>query len=213
MKGTYLRVLLLLPVTAVTAIVLLMSVATVPTMTMPVVSMPTVTHVSRRLVLAPRTLDRSAMNELVLKLHNGQRGILVRVKLDESESSVGLHADLDNVAVALEQRDEVGLSSVRDEVANVYGRIVLGRLRDDLFVRHACRAGSTAGTAIAGPTTHTAAASTAPVCARRGVVAPGPTAARLRLLISPVDTDRTRSEPFAVHCRDGLLGVRLVTAS
>jgi hypothetical protein len=45
--------------------------------------------------------------------------VLVRVELDKGEPSVGLHADLDDVAEALEQGDEVGLGRVRDEVATV----------------------------------------------------------------------------------------------
>lgn len=55
-------------------------------------------------VLAPRALDRSSVDELTLKLNDSHGGVLVRVELDESESSVGLHPNLDDVAVALRER-------------------------------------------------------------------------------------------------------------
>ena len=63
-------------------------------------------------VLAPRALDGSSVDELSLKLNDGHGGVLVRVELDESESSVGLHPDLDDVAVALQQirKPEEGIS-------------------------------------------------------------------------------------------------------
>lgn len=122
----------------------------------------------RHPVLTPRALDGSAVNELALELDDSHGGVLVRVELDKGESSVGLHSDLDDVAVALaeasvrfilvstfasrekeikrrsereeknktnlEERDEVGLGRVGDEVSNVNGRVEGRGLGDDNIV-------------------------------------------------------------------------------
>jgi len=42
------------------------------------------------------------MDELILKMGDCERRVLVSIELHESESSVGLHADLNDIAVPLE---------------------------------------------------------------------------------------------------------------
>ncbi|KZW02395.1 hypothetical protein EXIGLDRAFT_456408 [Exidia glandulosa HHB12029] len=63
-----------------------------------------------------------------------QRGVLVCVELDERGAAVGLHADLGDVANALEERAEARLGRVRDQVADV-------DVRDDLLERQRAAAG------------------------------------------------------------------------
>lgn len=73
------------------------------------------------------------MDGRALELDDRACGVLVRVELDEREAAVGLHTDLDDVAEAGKERDEVRLSRVGDEVPDVDGRVVRGRLRNDDF--------------------------------------------------------------------------------
>ena len=74
------------------------------------------------------------MNELILQVRDSKRGVLMRVQFHESEPSIGLHTDFDDVAVALKERDEVCLRGIRDEVADVNGSVEIGCLRCDTFV-------------------------------------------------------------------------------
>lgn len=89
---------------------------------------------SVRPVLAPRTLEAATVNHRAGEVGDGVGGVLVRVELDEGEAAIGLHADLDDVAEALEERDEVGLGRVGREVADVDGRVVRGGLSDNRVV-------------------------------------------------------------------------------
>lgn len=60
------------------------------------------------------------MNKLTLELNDSHSGVLVRVELDEGESSVGLHPDLNDVTVALDwktKKDE-RRALARDEFRN-----------------------------------------------------------------------------------------------
>lgn len=59
----------------------------------------------------------------------------MRVEFDECESAIGLHADLDNVTIALEEGYEVCLCGVRDEISDVDCRVVFGGLEEDLIER------------------------------------------------------------------------------
>lgn len=56
-------------------------------------------------VLSPSTLDRSAASNLAGEIDNGTGRILMRVQLHKGKATVGLHPDLDNVAVVREERD------------------------------------------------------------------------------------------------------------
>ena len=130
------------------------------------------------------------MNRVVLQVDDRLSGMLVRVQFDESEAPIGLHADLDDVPVSLEQRDEVGLGRVRDEVSDVDGRVeCTGLASDGLEVE-----GTSLEVGWRGCTSETDSGSTS-----------------LGLLVGPVDTDRPGAKPFTVHRRDGLLSVRLVS--
>jgi hypothetical protein len=129
------------------------------------------------------------MYRIVLQVDDRLSGVLVCIKFDESETPIGLHADLDDVPVSLEQRDKVGLCGVRDEVSNVDGRVKCARLvGDGLEIER-----TSLEVGWRGCTSETASGSTG-----------------LGFLVGPVDTDRPGAKPFAVHRRDGLLSVRLV---
>src|SRR6266851_8495022 len=85
-------------------------------------------------VLAPAALDGASMDHLSLKLDNGHSGVLMRVQFDESEAAISLHTYLRQISDRLEQRDQIRLSAVRDEIANVDGRVVRGCLLHDRLV-------------------------------------------------------------------------------
>lgn len=85
-------------------------------------------------VLAPRALEAAAVHHRAVEVDDGVGSVLVRVELDKGEAAVGLHADLDDVAEALEERDEVGLGRVGRQVSDVDGRVVRGSLGDDRVV-------------------------------------------------------------------------------
>jgi hypothetical protein len=57
------------------------------------------------------------------------------VELYECESSVCLHPDFDDITVALEQGDQVGLVDIGDQVANVDCRVVFRGLGGDDLIR------------------------------------------------------------------------------
>ena len=147
-------------------------------------------------VLAPAALDGPTMDHLSLKLDDGHSGVLVSVQLDECEATISLHAYLRQIPDRLEERDQVRLSAVRDEIANVDGRVVRGGLLHDRLVRE----GAT-------QEIHRSWGSSA--TAHRGASRTGG-GTTLSLLIGPVDTNGARAEPLAVHSGDGLLSIGLV---
>lgn len=60
---------------------------------------------------------------------------MVTVEFDKCESSIGLHPDFDNITITLEKRDQVGLTDIRDEIANVNCRVEFRSLSGDDIVR------------------------------------------------------------------------------
>ena len=88
-------------------------------------------------LLPPPTRDGPSMDYLSLELNNGHSGVPVRVHLHECKTAISLrlHAYLQNVSNRLEERDQIRLSTIRDEVANVDGSVVHGRLPHDCLVR------------------------------------------------------------------------------
>jgi len=147
-------------------------------------------------ILTPTALDWSTVDHLSLELDDSHRGVLVGVQFNESEASVGLHPDLGEIATRLEKRDEIGLGGVRCEVSDVDGAIVRRGLLDYGLV----------GKRAAGE-----------VYRGRDADAGRGTAGRdsdwwptLGLLVCPIDSDGTRTQPFAIHGRDCLLGISLV---
>jgi hypothetical protein len=75
------------------------------------------------------------MDWLVLKVGNSHGGIMMTVEFNKCESPVCLHPDFDNIAVTLEQGDQVGLTDIGDQIANIDRRVVFGGLSGDGFVR------------------------------------------------------------------------------
>ena len=65
---------------------------------------------------------------------------MVGIQFDKSESSIGLHPDLGDVSIALEQRDEVGLGGVGDKIANVDCTVEIGCLSSHRVVGEVCAA-------------------------------------------------------------------------
>lgn len=67
-------------------------------------------------------------------MSDSQSSILVRVKLDKGKAPVGLHADFNDIAIALEKRNEVGLSGVRNKVADIDRSVEFGCLRSNSLI-------------------------------------------------------------------------------
>ncbi len=90
---------------------------------------------SVRPVLPPATLDRPSMDHLSLKLDDGHSGVLVCIQLHKCETAIGLHPYLRKISNRLEERDQIRLGAIRDEVANVDSGVVSGRLLHDSLIR------------------------------------------------------------------------------
>ena len=150
-------------------------------------------------ILPPTALDWPTMNHLSLELDNSHSSMLVGVKFDESKATVCLHPDFGKITTRLEKWDEIGLGGVRSEVSNIDGAVVRRGLLDYGLVGN-----GTAGEVDRGGD---ADASGRTVGSGSGY-SRGRSA--LSLLICPVDSDSTRTEPFAVHGSDCLLGISLV---
>jgi hypothetical protein len=144
-------------------------------------------------------LQRTAVDIVAVELANGHGSILVRVHLDESETAVRLEARLGNVAKVLEQRDQVVLSGVRGEVADVAGSLPLRSLCEDSVVRLDALSGELVVLAKG---------------TRRGNTHLGHSLLlgerRLALLVGPVAADGARAQPLAVHRGQGLVGLGAV---
>jgi hypothetical protein len=74
------------------------------------------------------------MYHLTLQLNDRHRSVLVCVKLDKSEATVGLHSNFREIADRLEQRYKVRLGSVRREIPDVNSAIVGGSLLNNRLV-------------------------------------------------------------------------------
>ncbi|RXK34164.1 hypothetical protein BBD39_06140 [Arsenophonus endosymbiont of Bemisia tabaci Asia II 3] len=146
-------------------------------------------------------LQRTAVDLVAVELADGVGGVLVGVHLDEGETTVRLEASLGDVAKVLEQRDEVVLSGVGSEVADVASGLPSGSLLND----HLVGVGALGGEAVVtegGSRSESHLAHSLLLGVRR-----------LALLVGPVAADGARSEPLAVHVGESLLGVAALTES
>ena len=75
------------------------------------------------------------MDHMSVKFNNGHSGVLVRIQLHECKTAISIHAYLRKVSNGLEERYQVRLSAIGDEVANVDCSVVLVRLPHDCLVR------------------------------------------------------------------------------
>lgn len=78
--------------------------------------------------------ERTTINIVAAQLADGHRCVLMRIHLDECETTISLEARLDNVTEVLEERNEVVLGSVRGEVADVACGLPSGSLLDNHVV-------------------------------------------------------------------------------
>lgn len=147
-------------------------------------------------------LQRTAVDVVAVQLADGHGSILVRVHLNESESTVRLEASLCNIAEVLEQRNKVVLGGVGSEVADVASCLPLRSLGKDGVVGLDALSGElvvlTEGTGRGN--THLGHGL---LLSERG----------LTLLVCPVATNSTRTQPLAVHGAESLLGFSAVTES
>ena len=146
-------------------------------------------------VLTPAAFDRPSVHHLPLQLDDSHSGMLVGVELDECEATVGLHADLGEIADGLEEGNKIRLRAVGHKIADIDSGVVCGRLLDDGFIRKWPTLEVDRGRGAASPTLTGTAGHGCP----------------LSLLVGPVDANGTRPEPFAIHGGDSLFGVGLVS--
>ena len=146
-------------------------------------------------VLTPAAFDRPSVHHLPLQLDDSHSGMLVGVELDECEATVGLHADLGEIADGLEEGNKIRLRAVGHKIADINSGVVCGRLLDDGFIRKWPTLEVDRGRGAASPTLTGTAGHGCP----------------LSLLVGPVDANGTRPEPFAIHGGDSLFGVGLVS--
>ena len=140
-------------------------------------------------------LERTAVDVVAVELADGERGVLVRVHLDEGEAAIGLDPRLDHVAEVLEERHEIVLVRVGRQVPDVTGRLPLRRLLDDHVV---------ALDAVGREMVVTVRRGRGHAHGRQlGLLVHR----RLPLLVRPVAPDGARPEPLAVHRAEGLFGI------
>lgn len=146
-------------------------------------------------------LQRTTVDIVAIQLANSHRGVLVRLHLDKGEATVSLETSLEDITEVLEQRHEIALGGVRGEVANIAGSLPLRSLLhnhvvalDTLGREVVVTKGSGRGHAHSGHGL---------LLRDRG----------LSLLVGPVAANRTRAEPLAIHCSQGLVGISAVPES
>lgn len=44
---------------------------------------------------------------------------MMTIEFNKCETSIGLHSNFDNITITLEQRDQVCLTDIRNEISNV----------------------------------------------------------------------------------------------
>ncbi len=140
-------------------------------------------------------LEGTPIHVVPIKLTDGHGGVLMRVHLDEGEAAIGLEARLDDETEVLEQRHEIVLTGVGREVADVAGRLPLGRLLHHHVVALDTMGGEVV-MAVRGGGGHAHGGHLGLLRHRR-----------LSLLIGPVATDGARSQPFAVHGAERFLRI------
>ena len=52
-------------------------------------------------------------------MRNSHGGIMMTIEFNKCETSIRLHPDFDNITIALEQGDQIGLTDIRDQVADI----------------------------------------------------------------------------------------------
>lgn len=84
-------------------------------------------------------LQVTSVDIVAIDLANGHRRMLMGVHLDKGEATVGLQADLNDIAEDLEERDNVILSGVWRNVTDVDRSLPVRSLRDDGIVAESSR--------------------------------------------------------------------------
>jgi hypothetical protein len=123
------------------------------------------------------------------------------VHLNESKSAVRLETCFGDITKVLEERDQIGLRSVRSQVAHVARGLPLGSLRNnhvialdtvrwEMVVSEGSRWSHTHG-------------------GHRLLLGNG----RLALLVGPIATDGARSQPLSIHGAECALSISTVSES
>lgn len=122
-------------------------------------------------VLSPTDAKDAAvkLGVAITKLVNGRGSCLVRLQHSESISSFGLQSNFTDKGDVLEQRDDVVLSRDWMQVADIDRGVVTWRGREDLLIAQ-----------------------------RQGTVVVS-SRSRVRLLVRPIDTQRSSAEPLSVQ--------------
>ena len=146
-------------------------------------------------------LERAAVDIVAVQLADGHGCVLMSVHLDEGEATISLEARLDNVAKVLKERDQILLSSVRGQVANVACGLPIGSLVDNHVI---------AVDAVGREVVVTIGSGRGHAHLLHGsLLGDG----RLALLVGPVAANGAGAEPLAVHRAQSLLGIGAIAES
>lgn len=151
------------------------------------------------MIMTHTALERTTVDVVAVELADGISSVLVRVHLDEGKATIGLEASLDNETKILEEWNKIVLRRVGSQVANVGGSLILRSLGDNHLV---------AARAVCGELMVTVRSRWGDAHLRNSLLLRH---GWLTLLIRPVASYRTRSEPLAIHRRQSLLGLAAVS--
>ena len=121
------------------------------------------------------------------------------IHFDESKATVRLETSLGDVSKVLEKGNKVVLGGVRGQVADVASGLPCGSLLNN----HLVRVGALGGEAVVA---EGSGRGHAHLC--HGLLLG---VRRLALLVGPVAANGARTEPFAVHVGESLLGIATIT--
>ena len=147
-------------------------------------------------------LQRSSVDIVTGKLTDSNGGIFVSIHLDEREPAISRESGLNNVAEVLEERNNVILSRVRSEVADVASSLPSRSLSQDHLIALCTLRGKLMMTAERGRRAHSH--SCHGLLLRDG---------RLALLIGPVAANGARAKPFSIHRAQCLFSIRAIAKS
>lgn len=146
-------------------------------------------------------LQGTSVNIVGIQLTNSHGRVLMRVHLDKRETAVSLKASLENIAKVLEQRNQIVLSRVRGQIADIASGLPLRSLLNNHVVALNALSREVVVTKWGGRS-H-AHGSHGLLLGDRG----------LALLVGPVAANGARSQPFAIHRVQCLVGVGTVPKS
>lgn len=146
-------------------------------------------------------LERTSVDVVTVQLADGIGSILMRVHLDEGEAAVRLEASLNDIAKVLEEGNQIVLSGIRSEVADIAGGLPLRSLLNDHVVGLSALSGELV-VSVRSSWCH-ADGSHGRLLRER----------RLSLLVGPVAANSARAQPFSIHAAQSLFSLPAILES